>query len=247
MAKDKDQEQPEQPSNLENTLASIATALQALTAMQAAQMQKSESSGQSDVQALITTLAPALARLAEAQVEAGKMVASETRRAHRPSNEVVPQISVFNRRGVNLSDLDPSNKWDAMTRKPKLKCLIMCPWLIEWESCTREEVMLLNLVQPGDYTVKKIDNSRIRVDCRMDYKVDGKTPSRMIINHETAFNNDNHKMMPPLTEMLRQILKQTGGAEPTPEDLRTRAEGAAVLTDEEEEALIEAGELSVSV
>jgi arsenate reductase-like glutaredoxin family protein len=73
----------------------------------------------------------------------------------------------------------------------------------------------------------------------VEYKEDGRTPSRLLMNHETAFNNDNFRMMPPLVDMLRDILKQ--------HDRDVRALSAAVLSDEEEEALIEAGELSISV
>lgn len=171
-------------------------------------------------------------RLADANIQGAQIIATETKRAHRPSNEVVPGISVFNRRGSQLPD-------DAEgPRKPPLKCVMLLPWLAEWESMTREEVELLNLLQPGEFVLKRIDNSKVRVEVRIDYKVDNVTPSRLILRHDTAFNNDNFKLVPPLNEMLRQVLKQ--------HDSSIRQRAAAVLTDEEEEALIEAGELTTA-
>lgn len=183
---------------------------------------------------LMVRLSSALERVSEAQIQGSKMIADETRRAHRPSNEVNPQVSVFNRRGVLLDEKAPG------PHKPKLKCLMLLPWLAEWESLTREEVELLNLLQAGEYMLKRIDNSKVRVTVQMEMRVDGKTPSRLLMTHDTAFNNDNFRLMPPLSDLLRQVLKQH-------ESPDVRAMAGAVLTDEEEEALIEAGEIAISV
>lgn len=201
--------------------------LERLTAALEANKQQPSTEHTESINARLTE---ALERLAESNIQGAQIMASETRRAHRPSNEVVPGISVFNRRGEMLPDY----------QKPKLKCIMMLPWLVEWESCTREEVELLNLLQAGEYNLKRIDNSKVRCTVVIDFKVDGITPSRLVMNHDTAFNNDNFKLMPPMTEMLRQILRQS-----VDKDIMKAA--AAVLTDDEEEALIEAGELSISV
>lgn len=179
---------------------------------------------------MMDTLSTALVRLSESNIEGSKLIADETRRAHRPSNEIAHNRSVFNRRGVTL----PEEEY----KKPALKCIMMIPWLIEWESINREEVELLNLLQPGEYVLSRVDRTKIRVTVHVNYKVDNVTPSQLIMNHETAFNNDNKDLMPPLTDWLRMILKQ--------HDPETRSLAAAVMSDEEEEALIEAGQLSVS-
>lgn len=188
---------------------------------------------------VLSKLTRALERVSEAQVEGAKIIATETRRAHRPSNEVVPQVSVFNRRGVLLS------ADDAGPHKPPLKCAMMVPFLIEWESCTREEVELLNLLQPGEYRLSLIDKSRVKVGIRIDYKLDGVTPSRLLLNSQgengepgSAFNNDNFRLLPSLADMLRQVLRQ--------HDKETVALATAVMSDEEEEALIGAGQLRIS-
>lgn len=220
--KDDDEQTPIDPMAV---MARLADALESLAKRQ-------ESSSDGHLQGIISTLTSALERVSDSQMAGSKLIAEETRRAHRPSNEVVHGRSVFNRRGNLLSDneLGP--------RKPPLKCIMLVPWLVEWESCTREEVELLNLLQEGDFTLKRIDNTKIRVTIRIEYRVDGHTPSRLLINHDTAFNNDNFRMMVPFPDMLRQYLRQH-----SPE---IAAQSKAVLSDEEEEALIEAGELSVS-
>lgn len=213
---------PLDPTDPMAVMARLAAALEAMNQRPA----------DSSSQELMLRLSTALERVSEAQLEGSKLIASETRRAHRPSNEVVPNISVFNRRGNLLPD-------DAEgPRKQPLKCLMLIPWLVEWESATREEVDLLNLLEAGDYQLKRIDNSKVRVTVQVELRVDGKTPSRLVLTHDTAFNNDNFRLVPPMPDMLRQLLKQH-----SPE---IRARAAAVLTDEEEEALIEAGELSIS-
>lgn len=220
MAKQQDNEDMPDPNAI---LARLTTALEALATR----------APDSHNEALISKLTEALERVSSAQIEGAKIISEENKRAHRPSNEVVPNVSVFNRRGVLLDSNSPG------PHKPPLKCIMLIPWLVEWESITREEAELLNLLQPGEYSLKRIDNSKVRVTITLDYKVDGKTPSRLVVTHDTAFNNDNFRMMPPLPDMLRQYLRQ--------HDPETAVMAGAVLTDEEEEALIEAGELSISV
>jgi hypothetical protein len=189
---------------------------------------------------LMTRLSAALERVGEAQIQGAQLIAAETRRAHRPSNELVHGRSVFNRRGILLGDKEDG------PRKMPLKCVMMIPYLAEWESCTREEVDLLNLLEAGEYRLSLIDKSRVKIGIKVDYKLDGRTPSRLLLNaisedgsQGTAFNKDNFRNMPPLTDMLRQLLRQH-----SPD---VRAAAAAVMTDEEEEALIECGHLTVSV
>jgi hypothetical protein len=194
------------------------------------------------VNTLLDKLSDAMVRMSETQLQGSQLIADqttalavETKKAHRPSNEVPRNVSVFNRRGTLLGDHpDPDKRY----AKPLLKCQMFIPWLVEWESCNREEVELLNLLEPGEYILKRIDNTRVRVTIRITYGVDEKTPSRLDMGHDTAFGNDQFKLMPALSNMLRQILKQ--------HDMGVRAKLAKVLSDEDEEALIEAGELSVS-
>lgn len=178
---------------------------------------------------LVRTLAPALERMAEATLQGAKMQADETRRAHRPSNEVVPLISVFNRRGTTLEGYT----------KPVLKCRMSIPWELRNEEMTREEVELFNLLEPGEYQIRRNDGSKVVMTVLIRYGVDQITPSHLVMNHETAWNNDNKNLMPPLADMVRLMLKQHAPS------IAKRA--ASIMTDEEEEAMIEAGELSIAV
>lgn len=204
----------------QDVLSRLTLALESLAARQSAGPNE-------QVGEMMTRLSAALERVSEAQIQGSKMIADETRRAHRPSNEVTPNVSVFNRRGALIN------------AKPKLKCTMMIPWLAEWESLTREEVELLNLLEAGSYVLRRIDDSRVNVTVRVDLNVDGKTPSRLILTHDTAFNNDNFRQMPSLALMLRQLLKQ--------HEPETATAAKVILTDEEEEDLIASGELTVSV
>lgn len=205
-------------------LARLATAMEAL-----AKNQQGQSTPNQQMVDMMATLSSAMSRVADSQMQGAQLMASETRRAHRPSNEVTHGISVFNRRGNLLNDY----------KKPLLKCPMLLPWLAEWESLTREEVELLNLLQTGTYALSRIDKTRVKVNVLVEYGVDEVTPSRLIMNHDTAFNNDNFKLMPPLVDLLRNILAQ--------HDVETAKRAAVVISDEEEEALIAVGELSVSV
>lgn len=178
---------------------------------------------------LIETISGAMMRVADNSLAGAKLIAEESRQAHRPSNQVVPNRSVFNQRGENCPG------WS----KPRLKCTMMVPWLLENESCTREEVELVNLLEPGIYTIKRNDGTKIPLTISVTYKSNQIDPSTLVITHETAFNNDNFRMMPPLADYIRQILKAH------PADIARKAKN--VLSEDEETALIEAGELSVSV
>lgn len=178
---------------------------------------------------LLEKLSGALERVSDSSLAGAKLVADETRRAHRPSNEVVHKRSVYNLRGETLEGYE----------KPKLRCVMMVPFLVENESVTREEVELLNLLEPGEFTIKRIDGSKVKVAISVTYGLDNVTPSRLLLTHETAFNNDNFKLLPPMSDTYRQILNQTN-----PE---ARRRGLAVLTMDEEAALIAAGELTVAV
>lgn len=237
-------EEPEQPAapappDPWAVMAQVVAALQAIAVKLDNPTVASADTGQA-LMAIQERLAQTMDRLADANIQGAQIIATETKRAHRPSNEIVPGISVFNRRGTNLPHDAKGAIIDGMEvnpMKPPLKCVMLLPWLAEWESLTREEVELLNLLQPGEFILKRIDNSKVKVEVRIDYRVDGR-PSRLILRHDTAFNNDNFKLVPPLNEMLRQVLKQT--------DPPYKQRAAAVLSDEEEEALIEAGELTTA-
>jgi len=167
-------------------------------------------------------LAAAVEQMTSGHIAGSKLIAEATRRAHRPSNEIAPMISVYNLRG------------DKDFPKPPLRCDMFMPWPLEPESLTREETELLNLLVPGEFPVERNDCSKIVLTVRTTFKLDSTTPDKLFINHDTAFNNDNHRLMPPLRRLLRQVLDQGANA----------LAGRQVLSMEAEAALIHAGKLN---
>lgn len=182
-----------------------------------------------DIQERLTL---ALERVSDSNLKGAELIARETRRAARPSNEVVPMRSVFNPRGELLED------W----KKPLLVCKMLLPWEAEDASLTREEVELLNLVVqvPGEYKIMRSDDTTIKMTVRVEKDLDEKSPTKMLINHETGFNNEYFRLMPPMRNYLRQILAACASPE-------VQLAAQRVLTAEEERALIASGELTVSV
>jgi hypothetical protein len=200
-------------------MAQLAAGLQALAARQ--------DSNDERQQELMATLGSAMARIAESNIKGSEQIAAEMRRSQRPSNEIVPMRSVFNQRGVLLDD----------NHKPPLKCIMFIPWMAEWDSLTREEVELLNLLEPGEYRVTQNDGEEYRITIKAEFNLDGKTMSRLLMNHPTAFTQENFRKQAPLRMMLREIIEQIPGSKPLL---------AAVLTEKEEAAMIAAGQLAVS-
>lgn len=186
-----------------------------------------QNSSENQSQELMATLGAALARVADANIKGSEQIAAEMRRSNRPSNEIVPMRSVFNQRGVLLEDY----------QKPPLKCMMFIPWVAEWESLTREEVELLNLLQPGVYRVAFNDDDEFEMTVKIEYALDGKTPSRLLMNNEKAHTQENQRRNLPLHRTLRTIVAQIPGTEQAL---------ANILTEKEEAAMIAVGELLVS-
>lgn len=185
--------------------------------------------------AAIEKLALVMERLVGVQSAAADRQREDRLRHERPENPVSTGNSVFNRRGRDPKQGSTPLELHLATLKPPLKCPMAIPEMADWESLTREEVMLLNLIEAGQYVISRIDRTKINLSVQMRYKEDGHTPAMMLILHDTAYNNDNFRLMPPKADMLRMMLKQ--------HDKPTAQKAAAILSDEEEEALIEAGDL----
>lgn len=171
----------------------------------------------------IIVLAGAIERMYEGQLKGANIIAEANKKSQRPFNENAPKISVFNLRG------------EKDFPKPKLKCKMLLPWEAEEDSLDREEIELLNLLQAGEYGVLRNDRTKVKMTVMVKTKLDSDEASILMINHDTAFNNDYHRMLPPLTEILRQMLKQNP---------RTKHAANLVVSMEEEAAFILAGQLN---
>lgn len=194
----------------------LAAALEALAA-------KKDNSGNEAIALAITALAGAIERMSDGQIRGANIIAEANKKSQRPFNEVPPKISVFNLRG------------EKDFPKPKLKCKMFLPWEAEEDSLDREEIELLNLLQQGEYVVTRNDRTKVKMHVTIKTKLDSDDPSILMINHDTAFNNDYHRMLPPLTDILREMLKQNP---------RTKALANQVVTMDEEAAFILAGQLN---
>lgn len=173
-------------------------------------------------------LAAALRDIASGQVNAQMVAAKALESAQRqvqPDNKQAPMLSVLNPQG------------ELQFPKPKLKCRMDIPWECENESCTWEEVELLNLLEDGEYVIKRNDNSKVGVIVKLLKDLNGK-PNRLFMNSEMAFTEESHWRMPPLTSILRQIL----AVRP-----HTAAAASKVLTMDQRYSMVENGELEVSV
>lgn len=134
--------------------------------------------------------------LVQQQIAGNTANADALRKSQDPSNMFAPDFSVFNPRGEKAHP------------RPKLKCRMFIPWEAEWESLTREEIELLNLLEPGEFFLKRNDESRVIMTVKADINPNSGKYDRLLMNSETALNNDYHWLMPPLRIWLREILKQ---------------------------------------
>lgn len=198
-----------------------------LKAMETLDSRKGEVSGNDELMRMMVKsqmmLADALMGLKTATIQAAQMQADMQRRVHRPENDINPKISAFNPRG------------DKDFPRPRLKCEFFLPWPVtnDQEQLSREELELLNLLQPGDWVIRRTDRSKLKIEVRQTNKLNSDEPSRILIHHDTGFNNDNHRQIP--FDWIRQLVS----ANP-----KTKSAAAAVLTMDEEEALILAGQFN---
>jgi len=141
--------------------------------------------------------ADVLERLASMQQTIADQNNQTLRQIHRPRNEFPPEISEFNLRG------------DKDFARPPLKCEMHTPWFRPWDqsSLTREEVELLNLLEPGEYTLKRNDGTKVIVQVEGKYALGDSTKlERLTIAHPSAFGNAEHARMKSLPDTLRSML-----------------------------------------
>lgn len=124
-------------------------------------------------------------------------------------NQRTPGISRFNPRGEKDYPM------------PDLKCVIHMPWPLRpsLHGCTREEVELLNLLEPGEYKIDLLDGT---VDLPVmvigaKNTATGAVDSMAFMgardedgNYATLFTNERKQVMPPMPVFLRQMLDQKG-------------------------------------
>ncbi len=177
-------------------------------------------------QQMMSAFSNTLERLVQGQSAGSQAAAQALKRAQQPDNTHAPAISVYNPQG------------DLEHPKPMLKCPMLLPWEADRDSLTFEEIELLNLLEPGEFTIRRIDGTKLSLTINASVQPNDRTKyNRLVINHETGFNNDNFRLMGPMSDWLRQILKQRP---------HTHTAAQKVLTMEEREDLVRGGQLPVS-
>jgi hypothetical protein len=191
------------------------------SALESLSKREADAGANSQVAAAMVLLAESLQGLRTGQMQAAQLTADMQRRVTRPENNFPPNLSAYNPRG------------DKDFPRPPLKCPMLIPWPVEQEAHTREEIELLNLLEAGEFVITRSDRSKLKLTVAIARKLDSEEPSQLSVNHETGFNNDNHKQLPH--DWIRQLVS----ANP-----KTKAAAANVLTMEEEILLIAAHKLN---
>ena len=141
-----------------------------------------------------------------------------------------PKRSVFNLRGQRDYPL------------PELKCRLFAPHPIdrdpEVSGMTREEIELVNLLEPGEYRFTLTDQSQTTMTISaVKNKATGVVEQMRV--ETPAFDREMFKQMPPMTRWLREVLAQH------PAEIAEQAD--AVMTMAQEKKGIAAGEIAVAV
>jgi hypothetical protein len=176
----------------------------------------------------LTTL---LAELIRQGREQSQVSQTHLKRSAPRSNQAGPHISAFNPRGEKDYPMPP------------LKCEVNMPFPQRpgLHGFTREEVELMNLVEPGDYVIELNDGNPQRVSVigkknHADGRLEGLTFSGPLDpdsgRYTPLFTAENKQRFPTCANLLRQIV----GA---------KADG--VLPMKQEVALIADGTLAVSL
>lgn len=196
----------------EDPMAKLAASIEKL-----AERQAGPSPVDPTLMALLAGMMSTMQSLVQQQVVGNQGAAEAIRRSQDPSNMFAPDVSVFNPRG------------ERDHPRPNLACPMFLPWEAEKESLTREEIELLNLLEPGEFYVRRNDESKILVTIKTTTNPNTGKHDRLLMNSETGFNNDYHWLIPPLRQTLRQILNQRA---------HTKEAATKVLTMEREIELI---------
>ena len=182
-----------------------------------------------DVESILPLLVRALERIAEGQENSRDAARHALERAHKA------QFPQGVRRAAGVSVFNPQG--ETQYPRPDLKCRMFLPWQAEKETLTVEEIHLLNLLEDGDYKVKRNDGTKMTVTVKLQMNNMTGKPERLLMNSETGFGNLRHRQVIPLSEMLRQILGHR---------VHTREAASRIPTMEELTAMVESGELPIS-
>lgn len=190
-------------------------------------MPKAESPIEAATEVTLTQLLAEMVKQSAAQTQ---VTQAHLKRTAPKSNTAAPAISAYNPRGQKDFPM------------PELKCEVHMPFpqRPQLHGFTREEVELMNMVQPGDYVIEMADGSSQKISIIGKKNNDGRVESMRFAgpfdpdtnNHTALFTKENKQTFPALANMLRQIVGDASDA---------------ILSMKEEVKKVKAGELAVSV
>jgi hypothetical protein len=190
------------------------------------------------------TLTQLLAELVRQGRDQNAVASTHLKRSAPRSNAAGPAISVFNPRGEKDYPM------------PELQCEVNMPFPQRpgLHGFTREEVELMNLVEPGDYVIELNDGQpqQLSVIGKRNHatgKIEGLRFSGPIDpdtgRHTPLFTAQNKQQFPNCATLLRQILgEKAHGVMPMAVE---REKVSAFLAATDKEAAVAAGALSVSL
>ena len=193
------------------------------------------------------TMAQVLARLAQIQENNNQVQRLQLKQTAPRSNTQSHKISVFNPRGEKDFPM------------PRLKCEVLMPFSQkpEGHGLDREEVELMNLVEPGVYEVGLNDDSMIKV-CVIARKNHATDQIEQLafsgpLDPETGqrtplWTSSNKQQFPPLRTILRQIVGEAADrVMPMKVEVKKIAQFLAAKTPEQQQTALHAGALPISL
>lgn len=134
----------------------------------------------------------------------------QLKQTRKKSNDVGPDRSVFNPRGQKDYPM------------PDLKCEVLMPWPLRkgfMHGLTREEVELMNLIEPGEYVISLLDGTDVQCCVLGTRNTLTRKVERLAFmgtrdeesgHYSTLYSKERRNAFPSMVATLREILDQKG-------------------------------------
>ncbi len=151
-----------------------------------------------------------LAMMVEANIAANKVQNEQLRQTRKKSNDFSPEISEYNPRGQKDFPM------------PDLKCEVLMPWPLRkgfQHGLTREEVELMNLIEPGEYVISLLDGTEVTCSVLGTKNTVTRKIERLAFMgaydveanlYATLYTKERRTSFPSMVFTLREILEQKG-------------------------------------
>lgn len=156
-------------------------------------------------------VAALMAKLIEIQAAGHVIQREQLKQTRKPSNARPPEISVYNPRGQKDYPM------------PSLKCEVLMPWPLRQGDgnggLTREEVELMNLIEPGEYIVSLLDGTEATCNVLGTRNINTRKVERLAFmgarddqsgHYSTLYSKERRNAFPSMVATLKEILAQQG-------------------------------------